>query len=398
MEKYFVSAAMMAFCLFLLRTEGLLKKESARFITFGVLLAAFAARLYLSARVPADMTREAEEAIAFFARSGGFWGLKESTCRFAIPVQYFLAFFSCMPKAALGLYQSLCVFFEIVMAWAAQRCVQTVTVRSGPRLTAFLVILLLPSGLFQGAGAAMGDSLWWAFILLAAAAALESRFLWCVITLSLSVAFHPAAIWVVPVFWAFPCIRKAGWKSPVLLVVFYLAAMTPAILLGRLPSRVLPFYPAITSLFEKDAFHGAPGLYAFRDGWPGKPVGIIIYAALVTVLQVWMGNSGAIRDRRSQLCALCFSSLSAATFLPWMPVEALYGAEALFVACCCIAPALVPAAIACSFASALAILCRQYPEMISVPLAWGTVAAFGSLLWLGFYLMGRNARRKSYKT
>lgn len=175
MERFVILLALAGLSYLLLYTEGLVKTSRARFAVLGVLLAAFGVRFILFGIAPNDTAAAVEDAIAWYRDAGGFWGIRSSALPYPIPVQYFLALFSLAPGGGLTLFKYLCVFAEVTMAWAAQRCVQCVTVRAQPRLFAFLIVLLLPSGIFQGVCSAAGDSLWWVFIALAASCAMRGE-------------------------------------------------------------------------------------------------------------------------------------------------------------------------------------------------------------------------------
>ena len=248
MERFVILLALAGLSYLLLYTEGLEKTSRARFAVLGALFAAFGLRLILFGVAPNDTANAVESAIAWYRDAGGFWGIRSSALPFSIPVQYFMAIFSLAPDGGLTLFKYLCVFSEVTMAWAAQRCVQCVTVRAQPRLFAFLIVLLLPSGIFQGVCSAAGDSLWWAFIALAASCAMRGEWRWCAGMLALAVAFHPAALWIVPVFWVFTAVRRNTWFSLLHLVGWYVAVMVPALLLGRPGSECLPFYPSLAAL------------------------------------------------------------------------------------------------------------------------------------------------------
>ena len=240
MERFVILLALAGLSYLLLYTEGLVKTSRARFAMLGVLLAAFGVRFILFGIAPNDTAAAVEDAIVWYRDAGGFWGIRSSALPYSIPVQYFLALFSLAPGGGLTLFKYICVFAEVTMAWAAQRCVQCVTVRAQPRLFAFLIVLLLPSGIFQGVCSAAGDSLWWVFIALAASCAMRGEWRWCAGMLALAVAFHPAALWIVPVFWVFTAVRRNTWFSLLHLVGWYIAVLVPALLLGRPGSECLP--------------------------------------------------------------------------------------------------------------------------------------------------------------
>ena len=387
MERLLVLLALAGLSYLLLYTEGLVKMPRSRFVVLGVLLAAFGARFFLLDASANGSAQAVEDAVAWYRSAGGFWGVRSSTLPYSIPVQYFLALFSLAPGGGLTLFKYLCVFAEVAMAWAAQRCVQCVSVRTQPRLFAFLVVLLLPSGVFHGACAAAGESLWWVFIVLAASCAMRGEWRWCAGMLALSVAFHPAALWVVPVFWVFTAVRRNTWFSLLHLVGWYVAAMVPALLLGRPGGMCLPFYPALGTLAARPLFSGAPGIYSLTNHSFIAPTGIALYAVLALLLIWRMSRKALASDRRRQLGALCFAVLSAVALLPWMSADSLYGAEVLLVALCCLEPKLLPAAVCASFASALALLKSLYGDAIYLPLGWASLALLAAIVLLLLYLL-----------
>ena len=353
----------------------------------GVLLAAFGVRFILFGIAPNDTAAAVVDAIAWYRDAGGFWGIRSSALPYSIPVQYFLALFSLAPGGGLTLFKYLCVFAEVTMAWAAQRCVQCVTVRAQPRLFAFLIVLLLPSGIFQGVCSAAGDSLWWAFIALAASCAMRGEWRWCAGMLALAVAFHPAALWIVPVFWVFTAVRRNTWFSLLHLVGWYIAVLVPALLLGRPGSECLPFYPALGTLTARPLFGGAPGIYSLSQHSFIAPTGIALYIVFALLLVWRMSQKSLASDRRRQLTALSLASLCAVAFLPWMCADSLYGAEVLLVALCCLEPKVIPAAVCASFASALALLKDVYGSAVFLPLGWASLALLAAMVVLLLYLV-----------
>ena len=381
MERFLILLALAGLSYLLLYTEGLVKNSRTRFAVLGVLLAAFGVRFFLFGIAPNDTASAVESAIAWYRDAGGFWGIRSSALPYSIPVQYFMAFFSLAPGGGLTLFKHLCVFAEVTMAWAAQRCVQCVTVR---------IVLLLPSGIFQGVCSAAGDSLWWVFIALAASCAMRGEWRWCAGMLALAVAFHPSALWIVPVFWVFTAVRRNTWFSLLHLVGWYIAVMIPALLLGRPGGGCLPFYPALGTLTARPLFGGAPGIYSLTQYSFIAPTGIALYVVF-TLLLVWrMNRKSLAADRRRQLTALSLASLCAVALLPWMSADSLYGAEVLLVALCCLEPKVIPAAVCVSFASALALLKDIYGSAVFLPLGWASLALLAAMVILTLYLLLKN--------
>lgn len=394
MERLLFLLALAGLSYLLLYTEGLIKNSRVKFIVLGTLFAAFGVRFFLFNAAPSDTASAVDSAVEWFRAAGGFWGIRSSVLPYSLPVQYFLALFSLVPGSGLTLFKHLCIFSEVAMAWAVQRCVQCVTVRTQPRLFASLAVLLLPSGIFQGSCAAVGESFHWVFIVLATSCAMRGEWRWCAGMLSLSVAFHPLALWVVPVFWVFTAVRRSTWFSLLHLVGWYVAAMVPALLLGRPGEMCLPFYPSLSSLAVRPLFLGAPGIYSLTQHSFLAPTGIAFYVVL-TLLLLWrMGRKSLASDRRRQLAALSLATVYGVLLLPWMSSGSLYGAEMLLVSLCCLEPMLLGAAVCVSFASTLAMLKDVYGGAVFLPLGWASLALFAAAVLLTLYLLLKFKLRK----
>lgn len=332
MERFVILLALAGLSYLLLYAEGLVKTSRARFAVLGVLLAAFGVRFILFGIAPNDTAAAVEDSIAWYRDAGGFWGIRSSALPYSIPVQYFLALFSLAPGGGLTLFKYLCVFAEVTMAWAAQRCVQCVTVRAQPRLFAFLIVLLLPSGIFRRLLRRRRQSL----VGFHSARSLLRHARGVALVrgdaLRLPVAFHPAALWIVPVFWVFTAVRRNTWFSLLHLVGWYIAVLVPALLLGRPGSECLPFYPALGTLTARPLFGGAPGIYSLSQHSFIAPTGIALYIVFALLLVWRMSRKSLASDRRRQLTALSLASLAPWRSCPWMCADSLYGAEVLLVA------------------------------------------------------------------
>ncbi len=336
MERFVILLALAGLSYLLLYTEGLVKNLPGAFCR---------------ARRAARRVRRAVYSFRHCAerhggRRGGrdrlvpgrrrFWGIRSSALPYSILVQYFLALFSLAPGGGLTLFKYLCVFAEVTMAWAAQRCVQCVTVRAQPRVSSlFSLCCSFPPGSFRASAPPQAQSLV-VFIALAASCAIRGEWRWCAGMLALAVAFHPAALWIVPVFWVFTAVRRNTWFSLLHLVGWYIAVLVPALLLGRPGNECLPFYPALGTLTARPLFGGAPGILLSRSIRSShRPA--LRSTSFFALLLVWrMSRKSLASDRRRQLTALSLASLCAVAFLPWMCADSLYGAEVL--PCCALLP------------------------------------------------------------
>ena len=382
MVKYIVYIALLALSMLVLRSEGLLKKKASSYMALGALVIAFGARLAIVSFPLFAADPAPAEAMAYFASSGGFAGLRTSTAPYSVPVQYFMALFSYAGDEAASYFRYLCAFFEIASAWALQRVVQSMTVRAEPRLTAFLGTLLLPSGILLGSGLACSYSIGGTFFLLALAAALDKEPKWTAAMFGVAAAFQPYYLILLPVCWVLPALRRTPGRSFLRLVGTYLLLMVPAILLGRPGRMTIPFWPNIPSFLASSPFRGTPGLYSFGTNAPAAPVGIFVCIPMVALPCWHLARRKKLTDRRGQLHLISYAALCTAALLPWMPVSSLYVCELLLLALCCVSPGRVPIWLCVLFSSTLSVVHAVWAERAPLPLYWASGALFVAIVLL----------------
>lgn len=380
MEKLISLALVTGLCCLLLHREGLMPpKGGGRSFVLFLILAAVGTRCILIDKAPSAADDAAREAVTYFRRAGGFWGVKAYTGEWGIAVQYLLSLCGLVPSG-FTLFKTLCFLTDALIAWGCSRCVSAVSVKPWPRLTVFILILMLPSGILESAGG-MGQSLLWLFPILAAAAVLRGRYRLTGMLLGLGIAADPGTLWLIPVFWVFPAVRENSGRTIFRLLAAYFVSLLPALLIGRPPSAVFPIYPGIASFLSHKSNGGAPGLNALFPS-AGHAAGIAFYLIIISLVIYRLSGRDAIRDRRRQFSALCFAALAAGSLLPGMSAAALFGGEALTISLCALDSGAIPAAAGACAASAMAVIQAVYPGILSAPMFWSSIAAAVSLLLL----------------
>ena len=385
----------------LLKAEGLLTRRTDTCTAFVVLLAAILARFLIRA---ASQSSEVCEALDWFRTAGGLPGLRNTPYAYSLPVQFFMAVFSLAPgNSALVFFQSFCLFFEIVIAWSCQRCAMSISKMSSARMSAFLAVMVLPSGVAETSVIASGSLFGWAFLLLACAFALETRPSLSAALLGVALVFQPRLIWVAPVFLVFPVLRLNPLASLGSLIGAYFLVSLPFLLAGRSEDEIFPFYPRLSQIAEAGYNQGAPGLYSLVDGWPTSPAGVIIYSALMILVIILLCRKQALRNRRLQLCGAAFSCAAAAVLLPWQESSALYGAEVFSLALCCVAGITLPATLLFIAASGIAIWRSSAKVLSLIPSGWVFMAVLAGMILLLLYMLfprvhrGRKNRKEAEK-
>ena len=380
MEKLIVLGLTLGLCCLVLHREGLMPpRGGGRSFVFFLLLLAVGGRCFLMDRVSTAAEDAAREAVTFFRQAGGFWGVKSYTGPCALGVQYLLSLCGLIPRG-FSLYRGLCIVSDILIALGCSRCVGAVRTKTGPRLTVFLLVMLLPSGIAESAGG-LGAGLRWLFPVLAAAAVLRGRFRLSGLLLGMGIVFDPDILWVLPLFWVFPAIRENTGRTLVCLLGAYFVCVLPALLIGRAPDMVFPVYPGIADYFARPASGGAPGLYALSP-LTVQAAGVAAYGLLAALVLYRLSGRDVIRDRRKQFTALSFASLASVSLLPGASSAALFGPEALLIALCALESEAIPAVVLTIGASSLAVIREVFPGLLSASFFWANAAVFLSLLLL----------------
>ena len=383
MEKLIILALGMAAGCALLHREGLLpRKGIGRTGVFLLLLLAVGARCALTDRCPSAEEDTLLDALSWFRGAGGFPGVRYYSGPYAVGMQYLLAACAYTPRGSVYIFKCMEFLWDLLLAWAGQRCVRSVSGKPRPRLWVFLFALLLPSGVLASSGG-MGMSFIALCPTLAAALIMSGRFALGGALLGAAAAFHPMVLWVLPVFLVFPAVRENLGRTLVSLAGGYLLLLLPALLLGRSGELLFPFWPGLGAYAALPKQRGTPGLYAISPAL-SRAAGIAAYAVLAGLTLFRLSGQDAVHDRRRQLCALVFSVLAAGALLPGMSAGALCCAGGLSMALCALEPGLIPAVVCAEGASFAAMAGHLFPALFPLPLYWAAVVLFlGLLLLLG---------------
>lgn len=397
MVEFFVLSGLVLLALALLWTEGLLEKQAMRvWAAGGVLLAAFLCWFTL----PYDAAEDARlltEWAAYFRYNGGFAALAAHSCPYPLAVQYLLALFSWVEYPALYLMKYMVFFGDILLGWGCCRLAAEFTRKMPLRLAAFLLAMLLPSGVVLGGYAAMGESLWCALAILAAAQALADRPWGAMALWGLAFCFGMGAVFLLPVFLVLLLRKRLRMYHFLMLPVVLAAATLPALWPERPLRDVLLLLPLLSDPGNRVLFQGSPGLYALKGSPLPAYAGWIIFAVLCLLLIWWLASCGKRLKDETMVAALAFTAVAAAMLLPRMGEDSLYAAEALCIVLAVSCRWIIPAAVLCSATSLLSCLAAQFGKVL-MPLHWGAVVLLGVLVMLTVYMYtyaykGRSRRR-----
>ena len=169
--------------------SGLLKKNSYLYISVLVIGLAFALRGGQMNYQSGDYNTFLVNWVNYFRTNGGFYGFSESVGNYNVPYLYFLALFSYLPLKDLYLIKLLSILFDVLLAFGMMKLCSVFTHSVPKRLAAYLITLLLPTVIINGAMWGQCDSIYTALAVLALWLALTDRPKLSMVFMALSFGF-----------------------------------------------------------------------------------------------------------------------------------------------------------------------------------------------------------------
>lgn len=375
-------------------SEGLLKKNKHLLIAVIALGLAFALRaLYFEFR-SGDYNTFLVNWVEYYRSGGGFAALKDSLGNYNLPYLYFLALFSYIDINDLYLIKLLSIAFDLVLAFGMMKLAGLFT-RSVPRrLAAYLITLLLPTVIINGAKWGQCDSIYVAFAVLAVWAALSSKPIRSMVFLALSFGFKLQAVFIMPLFLVFWFARRIKFWHFFIFPATYLVQILPAIIAGRPFKDAFLLYYNQAGTVGSGLNYNSPSVFTLAPenaaAAPLSAVGIVaafLFVGLI-LLWAWMRRKNLTNE------ALLFIGLLFAVgipfLLPHMHDRYFYMADVLTLLPAVLYAGFVPLPILASFAS---ILCyySYFNQEYLLPLQYGTAALIAVL----FILLVQTAVRLS---
>jgi len=352
--------------------------------------------------------------ILYYKEHGGFAALADHlySCNYNVPYLYMLCALTYLPLPDLYGIKLFSILFDILLAWGGTRLVRRMAPDGKAPLRAFSVLLLLPTVVLNGACWGQCDSVWGALCVLALACALEGKPWRSLALLGLAFSFKLQAIFILPLWlplWASGRVKfKHLWAFP----AAFLAAIAPALLLGKPLADILGVYvgqagdsvsygvlnfnsPSVFSLLPHDTQFGAAAPKA-------AIAAAFLFMALVLALLLWKR-----RSLTDAACVLAGAALSLGIpfFLPYMHERYFFLGGVLLAALACARSGAAPGAVGAELASlggyhaylrkkyvmVLSFFGRTWTQLIEGLLM---VTALGSALWgLWQELNGEGAER-----
>ncbi len=250
----------------LLYASGLLRRPWQVVVSALLIAAAFGARWLCLNHETLDYVNFLAVWVQRFRDGGGFAALGESFGNYNLPYLYFLAAFSYSSINDLYLIKLLSILFDIVLAFGAMKLVSLFSRDSGRQLIAFFAVLLWPTVILNGAYWGQCDSIYAAFAVLGVWLGLDRRPAAAMICMALSFAFKLQAVFILPFMVVLLIAGRVKLRHFLLFPLTYIAAILPAVLLGR------PLLDTLTLYFDQLGSAGSglnynsPSVFGFIRG------------------------------------------------------------------------------------------------------------------------------------
>ncbi|MCR4606931.1 MAG: conjugal transfer protein TraL [Oscillospiraceae bacterium] len=376
------------FAFFLLYLTDSISKTVHLLLAVPLICAAFLVRYYLLPYETADYQDFLSRWVKWFADNGGFSAMKDQIGNYNIPYLYFLALFSYLPVKDIYLIKSFSIFFDIILAYSVCMTVSLFSDNKWLRICSFSAVLLWPTVILNGAYWGQCDSIYTSLALLGIYCALSDKPIRSMVCIALSFSFKLQAVFIMPVYAVLLIKGKINWKHIAFFPITYIAAVLPAVLLGR------PFIDTVGLYFgQMDSIgtglnYNSPSVFSFWDhkAAPAEPVlmtniGIALaFLFMFAVILVCFIYRHSLSSKSIVISAALFST-GIPFLLPRMHDRYFFPADILTLCLAFIVPQSAPCAILTLFASFLAYYAYLNMHYLLL-MRWGACALIISMLIL----------------
>ncbi|NCB74765.1 MAG: conjugal transfer protein TraL [Clostridia bacterium] len=362
--------------------QGLLKKNSYIYIAALALGLAFVLRGSQMNYQSGDYNTFLSKWVEYF-RVSGFRGLSESVGNYNVPYLYFLALFSYLPLKDLYLIKLLSVFFDVVLAFGMMKLASVFT-RSAPKqLAAYLITLLLPTVIINGAMWGQCDSIYVSLAVVALWLALTDRPKLSMVFMALSFSFKLQAVFIMPVYLVLLFAKKIKLCHFFIFPATYILEILPAVLCGRPFMDTLTLYLHQADSVGSGLNYNSPSFFAMVSGEVNvaalSAVGVSAAFLFVFAILIWAWYK---RENLNNAAILGIALLFAAGIpflLPHMHDRYFFMLDVLSLLPAVIWIGYAPCAVFASFASLLCYY-SYFTYSYLLPLRYGSFALIAVLL------------------
>ena len=377
--------------------EGLLKKNTYLWTAVLALGLAFVLRGLQMDYRSGDYNTFLTHWVAYFRVGGGFKGFSESVGNYNVPYLYFMALFSYLPLNDLYLIKLLSFFFDVILAFGMMKLAGVFTKSVPKRLAAYLITLLLPTVIINGAKWGQCDSIYSALAVLALWCALTDKPKRSVAFMALSFGFKLQAIFILPIYVVLLFAKKIKFRHIFVFPAVYIAEILPAVLFGRPFMKTLFLYFEQADSVGTGLNYNSPSLFAVISGNFNvaalSAVGVACAILFVCTILIWAWYK---RENLTNEAILGIALLFVAGIpflLPHMHDRYFYLLDVLALLPAALWIGYAPVAVFASFASLLCYY-SYFNNAYLLPLRYGSFALIALLIiFLTFTSQKLNSRR-----
>ncbi len=382
-EIMLIFAAVLIIALIIPWLEGLCKKSSHLIIVVVALALAFALRAWLIDFQSGDYNVFLSKWVEYFRSSGGFAGLSSSIGNYNLPYLYFLALFSYLPLNDLHLIKLLSILFDVILAFGMMKLCGVFTRSASKRLAAYLITLLLPTVVINGAMWGQCDSIYVAFAILAFWLVLSDKPKLSMVCMALSFGFKLQAVFIMPLYLVLLFAKKIKFRHYFIFPITYIVEIIPAVAMGR------PFLDAFLLYFRQADTVGSglnynsPSMFALFSGSANvaalSALGIALAFLFVFLifLRTWRHRDNLSSEALLGIALLFVIGIP--FFLPHMHDRYFFMADVLTLLPAVLYARYAPVTILTSFASGICYY-SYLNQAYLLPTRYGAIALIGVLI------------------
>ncbi|MCL2589001.1 MAG: hypothetical protein FWD84_06280 [Oscillospiraceae bacterium] len=274
--------------LLLLWRQGLLHSVRSWLVSIALLTGAMLLRLLVFNAETTDYQWFLAPWVEHFRNHGGFAGFHIPIGNYNVPYLYFLALFSYIPLPALHLIKLLSSFFDVLLAFYVMKTVGLYTHGNTKKMAAFFLTLFLPTIWLNSAWWGQCDSIYVTFVVMSFYYMMKEAPVRSIIALALAFAFKLQAIFIFPLYLIFLVAGKMKIWHLAVFPATYLAAILPAVLMGRPFIDTLLFYVRTQVTDGRGLNYNSPSIFAFNTGPHVNPgaatIGVFVAFAFVLLV------------------------------------------------------------------------------------------------------------------
>ena len=363
--------------------EGLLKKSNYLLIAVIALGLAFALRGSQMNYRSGDYNTFLAHWVEYFRLNGGFHGFAESIGNYNVPYLYFLALFSDLPLNDLYLIKLLSIAFDVVLAFGMMKLTGVFTHSTPKRLAAYLITLLLPTVILNGAMWGQCDSIYTAFAVLSFWLVLSDRPKLSMVCMALSFGFKLQAIFLMPIFLVLLFAKKIKIRHFFIFPLTYIILILPAVLFGRPFIDTLLLYFSQTDSIGTGLNYNSPSIFSIVRGNVStdalSAIGVSSAFLFVLAIFVWTWVKRNNLSKEALLGIAILFVVGIPLLLPRMHDRYFFMADIFTLVPAVLYAGYAPVTLFASFASLICYYSYLNCEYL-FPLRYGTFALIAVLL------------------